>query len=43
MQKNLGTYEGEALEALFCHDDLEAIWDALVHLGVSLWLYVRSG
>jgi len=37
----LNTYEGEALEALFCHDDLEAIWDALVHLGVSLSLHVR--
>jgi len=30
------TYEGEALEAFGPVDDLEAVSDALVHLGVGL-------
>ena len=30
------TYQGESLEALGGVDDLEAVSDALVHLGVSL-------
>ena len=30
------TYQGESLEALSGVDDLEAVSDALVHLGVSL-------
>jgi hypothetical protein len=30
------TYQGESLEALGGVDDLKAVSDALVHLGVSL-------
>ena len=39
---DLVTYEGEALEAFSGVDNLEAIWDALVHGWVGLHKFLED-